>query len=282
MAKISLQNKILLPALQKWIKISLMETIVMKFGGAALATAEHFARIAEIILIRAKQVRVVVVVSAMENTTDQLLALAKQVHPTPPLREQDMLVSVGERISMALLAMALQFRNRDAISFTGSQSGIITSLDHSEARIVDVRPRRIQTHLDRGAVVIVAGFQGVSLEGGEITTLGRGGSDTTAVALAIALRGQVEFYKNVLGIYKEDPKQSPEAVPIPHLSYSQALEIMRKGAKVLHPRAIELAERNRLRLHVRSFLDPELHNGAGTIVGDLSSTLVEKPIFECS
>lgn len=252
----------------------------MKFGGASVATVDQFAKVSEIILNRATTARVVVVVSAMGNTTDQLLGLAKQVHPTPPLRELDMLVSVGERISMALLAMALQLKGQDAISFTGSQSGIMTSSDHFEAHIVDVRPQRIQEHLNRGAVVIVAGFQGMSLKR-EITTLGRGGSDTTAVALAAALGAcQVEFYKDVFGICKEDPKQVADAEVIPQLSYKQALDIVRKGAKVLHSRSIELAERNGVRLHVRSFFDPELRQGSGTIVGDLAFPLRVPPIFE--
>ncbi|MBS0605428.1 MAG: aspartate kinase [Verrucomicrobia bacterium] len=241
----------------------------MKFGGAAVSSTEQFSRIAEIILNRAGNAKVVVVVSAMGDTTDQLLALAKKVHPEPPLREQDMLVSVGERISVALLAMALQLKNKEAISFTGSQSGIITSSLHSEARIVDVKPHRLKRHLDEGRIVIVAGFQGVSREG-EITTLGRGGSDTTAVALGVALEASViEFYKDVPGICEEDPKKNPYAKVLSNLSYGSALEIIEKGAEVLHARCIKLAERNLLNLHIRSFFDPELRYSQGTLIGPL-------------
>jgi aspartate kinase len=175
-----------------------------------------------------------------------------------------MLVSTGERVSIALLAMALQLKGVEALSFTGSQSGIITSSSHSQARIIDVRPRRLLPPLEEGKVVIVAGFQGVSLNG-EITTLGRGGSDTTAVALGVALGAHcVEFYKDVLGIFPQDPKINPSAEVIPHLSYQQALEIAAQGAKVLHGRCIELAAKNNLKLHVRSFFDPQLEHSSGT------------------
>ena len=175
-----------------------MKTLVMKFGGAAVATPQHFSKIADIILQRLKEYnRIAVVVSAMGDTTNQLISLATQVNDTPPRREYDMLVSVGERISISLLAMALAAKKHSAVSFTGSQSGIITCSNHSEARIVDVKPHRLLPVLDSGSVVIVAGFQGVSKQG-EITTLGRGGSDTSAVALAIALGAiKVEFYKDV-------------------------------------------------------------------------------------
>lgn len=240
-----------------------MATLVMKFGGASVATPEHFARIADIILARsAHYSRIVVVVSAMGDSTDQLLTLAKKVNENPPKRELDMLVSVGERISISLLAMALSLKGKEAISFTGSQSGIITSSKHSDARIIDVRPFRLVRSLEEGKVVIVAGFQGVSREG-EITTLGRGGSDTSAVALAIALGAdKVEFYKDVMGVYTEDPKKNPHAFLCPILTYGKALEIVRNGAKILHSRCIELAEKNGVPLHVLSFLDP----GQGTII----------------
>ncbi|MFN4174875.1 MAG: aspartate kinase, partial [Parachlamydiaceae bacterium] len=178
----------------------LERTLVLKFGGASVAEPEHFSKIADIILYRKKEFNnIVVVVSAMGDTTNKLIDLAKKVNPNPPRREYDMLVSVGERISISLLAMALALKGQDAISFTGSQSGIITTEEHSEARIIDVKPNRLQPHLQAGKVVIVAGFQGVS-KSGEITTLGRGGSDTTAVALAVALKAEkVEFYKDVIG-----------------------------------------------------------------------------------
>ncbi|MBM3199132.1 MAG: aspartate kinase, partial [Chlamydiae bacterium] len=186
----------------------------------------------------------------------------------PPRREQDMMVSVGERISIALLAMALSFQGKEAISLTGSQSGIVTTSEHSEAKILEVRPHRILKHLKEGKIVIVAGFQGVSVEG-EITTLGRGGSDTSAVALGIALQAdRVEFFKDVDGIYSEDPKKDPFAVQLPFLRYEEALSIIEKGAKVLHARAVRLAARNALPLHVLSFqIDEDGSMQAGTWIG---------------
>jgi aspartate kinase len=167
-----------------------MKTLVLKFGGAAVATSAQISQIADLIIARRQEFsKIVVVVSAMGGTTDQLIELAKQVHPHPPQREYDMLISVGERISMTLLAMALCHKNQEAVSFTGSQSGIITCQRHTNAQILDVRPQRIKTSLDQGKIVIVAGFQGVSFDK-EITTLGRGGSDTSAVALALALQAE--------------------------------------------------------------------------------------------
>lgn len=244
-----------------------MKTIVMKFGGASVARPENFLSIADLIAgrIEANQ-KIAVVISAMGNTTDQLLELARQVHPNPPRREQDMLVSVGERISIALLAMALSQKGVRAISFTGSQSGILTTEDHAEAKIVDVRPHRIVKALNEGYLAIVAGFQGVS-KAGEITTLGRGGSDTTAVALAVALGAEkVEFYKDVEGIFQADPKKDLNARLIESLSYAQAYEIAAGGAKVLHPRSIALAEKNGVRLHVLPFSSQVKANGS--IVGE--------------
>jgi aspartate kinase len=203
----------------------------------------------------------------MAHTTDQLLEMALEIHPKPPRREMDMLVSVGERMSMALLAMALILKGKEAVSFTGSQSGIITNKEHANAKIVDVRPHRILDALEKGAIPIVAGFQGVS-EQGEITTLGRGGSDITAVALAAALRApEVIFFKDVLGIYDHDPKINPDASLFSKLSYKEALDKALQGAKVLHPRSIQLAQKNQIRLSVRSFLSPE---APGTVVGDES------------
>lgn len=229
----------------------------MKFGGAAVATPEHFSRIADIILERKREFgRIVIVVSAMGNTTNQLIALAKQVNPNPPQREYDMLVSVGERISISLLAMALAAKSQEAVSFTGSQSGIITCSNHTDARIIDVRPHRLKPHLDGEKVVIIAGFQGVSRQG-EITTLGRGGSDTSAVALAVALQAeQVEFYKDVPGIFNEDPKQNPQAVLLPTLNYGEALAIALKGAKILNSRCLQLAQKNKLPLYIHTFYHP--------------------------
>jgi aspartate kinase len=239
--------------------------LVMKFGGASVATQTSFHKIAEIIMQRSLEIKkIVVVVSAMGNTTDQLLTLAREVHPNPPVREQDMLISVGERISISLLAMALAAQGKQAISFTGSQSGIITCENHSDAKIIDITPRRVRDALDKGQIAIVAGFQGVSRKG-EITTLGRGGSDTSAVALAVALGAPVvEFYKDVEGIFSADPKKDKNAKIHPTLSYKEALTLARGGAKVLHARSIELAEQNGVQLAIHSFNDPKK---PGTIVG---------------
>lgn len=243
------------------------KTLVLKFGGAAVATPEHFARIADIIIARMHEhKRIVVVVSAMGSTTDQLIALANQVNTDPPRREYDMLVSVGERISISLLAMALAAKKQEGVSFTGSQSGIITCGRHSDARIINVRPHRILPVIDSGKVAIVAGFQGVS-QGGEITTLGRGGSDTTAVALGVALGStKVEFYKDVPGVFSEDPKKNSTASLFTHLTYDDALKIALNGAKVLHSRCIQLASQNHVLLHVRSFNDALAHH-EGTLIG---------------
>jgi aspartate kinase len=256
------------------------ETVILKFGGASVASTEHFAKIADIILNKSEHHHVVVVVSAMGDTTDQLLSLAKRVHPHPPPREQDMLISVGERISVALLAMALHLKEREAISFTGSQSGIITSAKHSDAQIIDIKPTRILKALDEGRIVIVAGFQGVSKEG-EITTLGRGGSDTTAVALGVALgASSVEFYKDVEGIYSEDPKKNPQAVLYPSLSFDEAIEIVERGAKILHPRCIRLAAKNNLPLKVLSFYDPMMRHHLGTWIGQSDAPRGVARMFE--
>lgn len=246
----------------------------MKFGGASVEKPKSFLTIADIILERAKQHKeVAVVVSAMGNTTDELLELARNVHPNPPRREQDMLISVGERISISLLAMALSLKGKEAVSFTGSQSGIITCENHSDAKILDVRPNRLLPLLGKGQIAIVAGFQGVSRKG-EITTLGRGGSDTSAVALAVALGApEVEFYKDVPGIFDADPKKQANAHLLPDLSYEKALELARGGAKVLHPRSIELAAKNGVRLSVLSFHDPKV---IGTRVGSKASFSTEK------
>lgn len=256
------------------------KTIILKFGGASVASIEQFSKIAEIILNKSLDQRVVAVVSAMGDTTDQLLSLAMRVHPNPPPREQDMLISVGERISMALLAMALHLKGKEAISFTGSQSGIITSTQHSDAQIIDVKPHRILKALDDEKIVIVAGFQGVSKEG-EITTLGRGGSDTTAVALGAALGATcVEFYKDVEGVYSEDPKKNPEATVFPLLSFEEAIGIVERGAKILHPRCIRLAEKNGLLLKVLSFYDPMMSYHSGTLIGQPTRTRDTSSIFE--
>lgn len=235
-----------------------MSIIVMKFGGAAMADVEQFEKLAILIERRLKNfTHVVVVVSAMGSQTDELMKLAKKVHPSPPKREQDMLVTAGERISMALLAMALELRGIGAISFTGSQSGIITSNMHTEAEILEIRPYRIKEALEQKKVVIIAGFQGVSLEK-EITTLGRGGSDTSAVALAIALDAQkVEFYKDVPGIGSQNPKTHPDTEIYKELSYDEALKIVGEGAEILHDRCLKLAKQYGVFLEIHPYYDPE-------------------------
>lgn len=218
------------------------KTLIMKFGGAAVSSPESFSKIAKIIINRSIEYpRIVIVVSAMGEMTDELIALAHKVHPCPPRREYDMLVSAGERISIALLAMALSRQGKEAVSFTGSQSGIITTSHHSEAKIIDVRPTRLCAALDEGKVVIVAGFQGVS-QNKEITTLGRGGSDTTAVALGVALRAEkVEFFKDVAGIYEKDPKLYPEAPFYERLTHEEAVEVVeRSGGPSVAGKSLEV------------------------------------------
>lgn len=229
--------------------------LVTKFGGAALKELENFGRVAEIVLSRKKDYDVVVVVvSAMWQMTDKLSELAKKVSKNPAKREQDILLTVGERVSMSLLAMVLEDMGVRAASFTGSQAGIITNCEHSDAKIVDVRPRRLLPYLDGSRVVIVAGFQGVS-EHGDITTLGRGGSDTTAVALATALRSEkVEFYKDVEGVFDKDPNCNIDAKHIPHLTYDEAIRVIEGNKKkLLHPRALKMAKDNLLPLEILSF-----------------------------
>lgn len=258
-----------------------MHTLILKFGGAAAATLESLARIAEIIEKRRSHCnRIVVVISAMGNTTNDLLKLVEQVNPNSPGREIDMLISAGERISIALLAMALHKRGLDALSLTGSQSGIITSHKHTEAKIVDVRPHRILSALQENKIVVVAGFQGMSKQC-EITTPGRGGSDITAVALGASLRGFVEFYKDISGVYDKDPHQHPSAILFPKLSYDKAISLTEAGAKVLHPRCVRLAKKNNIPLHVLSFHDalntgsePAL-NSLGTWIRDTETSIIE-------
>lgn len=231
------------------------DVLVLKFGGAALKDFLHIERASAIIQkkIQAYE-KIIVVTSAMGKTTDSLIAMAHSISKQPPLREQDMLVSVGERISMSLLAMSLSNHGIQARSFTGSQAGIITSNQHSEAKIIDVRPKRLLPYFEKGEVLIIAGFQGVSTLG-EITTLGRGGSDTTAVALGVAFNAvKVEFYKDVEGIFSADPKRDPKAEKYTRLEYREVLKMMeQEGVKVIHPRAILLAEQNQIPLHVLPF-----------------------------
>jgi aspartate kinase len=231
-----------------------MGLVVQKYGGSSVSDAERIKRVAErIVATRKAGHDVCVVVSAMGDTTDELLDLAQQVSPLPPLRELDMLLTAGERISMALLAMAIQNLGSSARSFTGSQAGIITDSSHFKARIIDVTPGRITEALEAGHVAIVAGFQGVSQDTKDVTTLGRGGSDTTAVALAAALDAEVcEIYTDVDGVYSADPRIVPSARQLPTLSYEEMLEMAASGAKILHLRCVEYARRYGVRLVVRS------------------------------
>jgi aspartate kinase len=231
-----------------------MALVVQKYGGSSVADAEGIKRVAKrIVATRQAGNQVVVVVSAMGDTTDELLDLATQVTPAPPGRELDMLLTSGERISMALLAMAIATLGMEARSFTGSQAGVITDEVHGFARIIDVTPGRISSALNDGAIPIVAGFQGVSQTTKDITTLGRGGSDTTAVALAAALNADVcEIYTDVDGVFTEDPRLVAGARRIPRISYEEMLEMAACGAKVLIPRCVEYARRYGLPIHVRS------------------------------
>jgi aspartate kinase len=234
--------------------------VVQKYGGSSVADAESVKRVARRIVETKKAGnQVVVVVSAMGDTTDELIDLANEVSPLPPARELDMLLTAGERISMAVLAMAIQNLGHEARSFTGSQAGVITDAEHGRAKIIDVTPGRIQAAIDEGAIAIVAGFQGVSQTTKDITTLGRGGSDTTAVALAVALKADVcEIYSDVDGIFTADPRIEPRARKVPRISYEETLEMAAQGAKILHLRCVEYARRYDMPIHVRSsFSDKE-------------------------
>jgi len=240
--------------------------IVQKFGGSSVADAESIKRVAKrIVETRRAGNEVVVAVSAMGDTTDELLDLAAEVTPIPAPRELDMLLTAGERISMALLAMTIKGMGVEALSFTGSQAGMITTAEHGAAKIVDVTPKRVREALDQGAIAIVAGFQGFNRGTGDITTLGRGGSDTTAVALAAALDADVcEIYTDVDGIFTTDPRIVPLARKIDAITSEEMLELAASGAKVLHLRAVEYARRHGVVLHVRS----SFSNEEGTIVYD--------------
>ncbi len=231
-----------------------MGIVVQKYGGSSVADAVGIKRVAQRI-VDAKRAGndVVVVVSAMGDTTDELIDLAEQVSPLPAGRELDMLLTAGERISMALLAMAIGNLGQEAQSFTGSQAGVITDSVHGKAKIIDVTPGRIERALAQGAIAIVAGFQGVSQDTKDITTLGRGGSDTTAVALAAALDADVcEIYSDVDGVFTADPRIVPTARKRDRISYEEMLEMAASGAKILHLRCVEYARRYKMPIHVRS------------------------------
>jgi len=252
--------------------------VVQKYGGSSVADAERIKKVAQRIVATRKEGHdVCVVVSAMGDTTDDLLDLAAQVSPMPPARELDMLLTAGERISMALLAMAIANLGMEARSFTGSQAGVITDSRHGRAQIIDVTPGRIRTALDKGRIAIVAGFQGVSQDTKDVTTLGRGGSDTTAVALASALGAEVcEIYTDVDGVFTADPRIVPTARQIPKLSYEEMLEMAASGAKILHLRCVEYARRFNLPIHVRSSFSTK----PGTWIVDVSAEeQMEAPII---
>jgi len=252
--------------------------VVQKYGGSSLESADRIKRVAErIVETRKAGNDVVVVCSAMGDTTDEMLDLSQQVNPNPPERELDMLLTAGERISNALVAMAVEALGVEARSFSGSQAGVITTSAHQNARIIDVTPGRVQEALAEGQVVLVAGFQGVSQDTKDITTLGRGGSDTTAVAVAAAMQADVcEIYTDVDGVYTADPRIVPNAKHLERVTYEEMLELAATGAKVLHLRAVEYARRYGVPLHVRSSYSPK----PGTIVsGSVEDLSVEQAMI---
>ena len=255
-----------------------MALVVQKYGGSSVASAAHMKRVAERIVAAKKNGDdVVVVVSAMGDTTDELLDQASQITDDPPGRELDMLLTAGERISMALLAIAISTHGYEARSFTGSQAGVITTSSHGKARIIDVTPGRLRDALDEGSIVIVAGFQGVSQDTKDITTLGRGGSDTTAVAVAAALEADVcEIYTDVDGVFTADPRIVPNARRLDTITYEEMLELAASGAKVLMLRCVEYARRYGIPVHVRS----SYSQLPGTIVtGSMEDLPVEQAII---
>jgi aspartate kinase len=252
--------------------------VVQKYGGSSVADAERIKRVAERIVATTRGGNeVVVVVSAMGDTTDELIDLAQQIVPVPAGREYDMLLTAGERISMALLAMAINSLGGKAESFTGSQAGVLTTSVHGKARIVNITPGRVRSSLDAGNVAIVAGFQGVSPDTKDITTLGRGGSDTTAVALAAAMGADVcEIYTDVDGVFSADPRIVPNARRLDTVTYEEMLELAACGAKILHLRCVEYGRRFGVPIHVRS----SFSNKPGTTVaGHMEDLAVEDAII---
>jgi aspartate kinase len=254
-----------------------MPIVVQKYGGTSVGDPERIQRVADrIVRYREEGNDVVAVVSAMGHTTDELLAIAEQMTPIPEPRELDMLLTAGERIAMALLAIAINARGCRAASYTGSQAGIITDTQHGKARIVEIRPKRIQASLAAGNVVILAGFQGLSTDY-DITTLGRGGSDTTAVAMAAALGADVcEIYTDVDGVFTADPRVQPSARKIDRISYEEMLELAATGAKVLQLRSVEYARRTGQKVHVRS----SFRDAAGTwVVEESDAEMMEQALI---
>ncbi|MEX1178909.1 MAG: aspartate kinase [Nitriliruptor sp.] len=254
-----------------------MSIVVQKYGGTSVGDTDRMKRVADRVCRTHREGnQTVVVVSAMGKTTDELVAMAQRISDSPPQRELDMLLTSGERISMSLLAMALAERGLPAKSFTGSQAGIITDAVHGKARILEITPGRVQEALDEGNVVIVAGFQGVSQDTKDITTLGRGGSDTTAVALAAALGADVcEIYTDVDGVFTADPRIVSGARKLDYLSYEEALELTAHGAGVLQTRSVEFGRNHDVRIHVRS----SFSQSPGTWVGPRQEPTVEDAII---
>ena len=251
------------------------DLVVMKFGGTSVAGAEEIKRAAgRIVASREDGNRVVAVLSARGKTTDELVGAAYEISERPVAREMDMLLSTGERISCALCAMAIHDLGHEAISLTGSQAGIVTDSSHTKARIIDVRADRIRNALEEDRIVLVAGFQGVSTDSRDVTTLGRGGSDTTAVAIAAALRASVcEIYTDVRGVFSADPRIVPEAGKLAMVSYEEMLEMSASGAKVLQLRSVEYARNHGVRIHCRSSFE----DAPGTLVLPEDETM-ERPL----
>ena len=251
------------------------EIVVMKFGGTSVAGSEEIKRAAaRIVAAREQGKGVVAVLSARGKTTDELAAMAREISSRPDPREMDMLLSTGERISCALCAMAINDLGHRAISLTGSQAGIVTDSSHTKARILDVRADRIRLALDEDSIVLVAGFQGVSTDSRDVTTLGRGGSDTTAVALAAELRAEVcEIYTDVAGVFSADPRIVPDARKLSVVSFEEMLEMAASGAKVLQLRSVEYARNHGIPIHCRSSAD----DGVGTLVVSENETM-ERPL----
>ena len=244
-----------------------MNLIVQKYGGSSVADVDKLKKIASMIAAVKKQgIDVVVVVSAMGKTTNQLIEMAKAISSNPPRREMDMLLSTGERTSMALLCIAIHEEGIESISLTGSQAGIITNDRHNDARVIEVRPVRVLDELDKGKVVVIGGFQGVSYKR-DITTLGRGGSDTSAVALAAALNAErCEIYSDVDGVYTTDPNIVKDAKHLPEISYQQIQEMAEAGAKVLNAQAVQFAKEAKIALYARDTFNP----GKETIIKDVT------------
>ena len=250
--------------------------IVQKFGGTSVADTEKIKRVAQNVIREKKNGNdVVVVVSAMGHTTDYLVKMAKDINPNPSGREMDMLLSTGEGVSIALLAMAIEAAGYDAVSFNATQIGIFTENVHSKARIVDIKTDKLKKNLAEGKIIVVAGFQGVT-ENGEITTLGRGGSDTSAVALAAALNAErCDIYTDVEGVYTTDPRIVPNASRLNEISYEEMLELAHAGANVLHPRSVETAKQFNVPMRVRSSFNVE---NEGTLILGVDNMEIYKPV----